>query len=383
MHANSPNRLAELDILRALAVLLVVGRHVEFSSDASALLAAWHCGGWVGVDLFFVLSGFLVSGLLFREYLARGTIDIKRFLIRRGLKIYPAFYAFFLLTLAPFVLWQRRPATLDIVGELLFLQNAIGSVWEHTWSLAVEEHFYLGIAALVAVLVSRRTVQRPLAVLPAVLIVLAVAALALRLANVHEAWTRSCYSTPMRIDSLGFGVLLAYGWHFHGERMRARLAPRVAAIFVVGLGLLAPAFVLPLRTTAGMSTWGFTAFYVGSGLLLMSCIVTRLPDWRFTRLLALVGRHSYSIYLWHMPVILWLVPAVTQRMGLANDWATAMVAVTLSVGVGLLMSRLVELPVLWLRERYFPSRSAEPLAADAPPRGEHEPLPADGRLATS
>src|SRR4051794_7562171 len=94
----SATRLASLDVLRAVAIFLVLGRHMPpfTSSSASApmltFLHAWECGGWIGVDLFFVLSGFLVAGLLFREHQLFGTIRYGHFLARRGLKIYPAFY---------------------------------------------------------------------------------------------------------------------------------------------------------------------------------------------------------------------------------------------------------------------------------------------------
>src|ERR1700683_1541313 len=84
-------RNKRLDVLRCVAVLLVMFRH----SDVSDFLRRV---GWIGVDLFFVLSGFLISGLLFSEYKKRHAISLKRFFIRRGLKIYPAFYVFLLLT---------------------------------------------------------------------------------------------------------------------------------------------------------------------------------------------------------------------------------------------------------------------------------------------
>src|SRR5258708_39463837 len=142
--------MLSLAVLRAVAVLLVIGHHVQFGSDAPAVLRAWHLGGWIGVDLFFVLSGFLVSGLLFREQMRYGTVRVGRFLVRRGLKIYPAFYCFLLATLVVITVSKKCPPADQITGEVLFLQNYLGGVWNHTWSLAVEEHFYIGIALLVA-----------------------------------------------------------------------------------------------------------------------------------------------------------------------------------------------------------------------------------------
>src|SRR5262245_19628234 len=103
MDFSKPHRLRELDILRGVAILLVLGRHVIDIPDTvpplvRRLFFVWRQIGWIGVDLFFVLSGFLVSGLLFGEYRLTGRIRLGRFLIRRGLKIYPSFYFFLFLS---------------------------------------------------------------------------------------------------------------------------------------------------------------------------------------------------------------------------------------------------------------------------------------------
>src|SRR5580700_3805244 len=100
-----PKRLASLDSLRAVAILLVVGGHMPHIDlpNGDVLLGLithyWQEGGWIGVDLFFVLSGFLIGGLLFREYRQYGAISFGRFFIRRGLKIYPPFFAMIAVTI--------------------------------------------------------------------------------------------------------------------------------------------------------------------------------------------------------------------------------------------------------------------------------------------
>src|SRR5437588_427180 len=115
---------------RGAALLLVLGRHLELGDECHPLLALWHRGGWVAVDLFFVLSGFLVSGLLFREYQRRGSLALSRFLVRRGLRIYPSFYLLLLCTwlAAPFF---HTPSTARrrFLAEIFFVQNYYRGVW--------------------------------------------------------------------------------------------------------------------------------------------------------------------------------------------------------------------------------------------------------------
>jgi len=117
-------------------------------------------GGWSGVDLFFVLSGFLVSGLLFNEYKKSQSIKPGRFLIRRGFKIYPGFIFFIATTFIIETFWQntlgvRLPIS-DYIRDLFFLHNYFGGRWTHTWSLDVEEAFYFLLTAMFVILVKSK-----------------------------------------------------------------------------------------------------------------------------------------------------------------------------------------------------------------------------------
>jgi len=95
---NSRNR--SLDVLRGIAILLVLGRHFNY-------FPLWRQAGWIGVDLFIVLSGFLISGLLFQEYKNTGKLDVRRFILRRGLKIWPSYYLLILATMLFYVFIAR------------------------------------------------------------------------------------------------------------------------------------------------------------------------------------------------------------------------------------------------------------------------------------
>src|SRR5438874_6217145 len=117
MLAKLTARNQRLDILRGIAILLVLGRHHD-------TIPLWSKIGWVGVDLFFVLSGFLISGLLFSEYKTQNSISFKRFFIRRGLKIYPAFYLFLFLTgILSRVVFHTHLLVPHYLHEVFFVQN--------------------------------------------------------------------------------------------------------------------------------------------------------------------------------------------------------------------------------------------------------------------
>ena len=357
-------RSAALDALRALAVLLVLGRHFPEPPPGSALPAwmeVWQRGGWIGVDLFFVLSGFLVSGLLFREYRRFGEISYGHFLARRGFKIYPAFYVMFAAVLLyaghmgrAFVGWPL------VFSEALFVQNYGPALFPHTWSLAVEEHFYLLLPLLLLAVRGRK--DAPFANLPRLFIVVAVLALAGRIATAQMLDFRlktHLFPTHLRLDSLLFGVLLSWAGQFHPmavEQVWKRFRWPLAAVAVV---LAAPAFCMEIGSGWYLHTVGLTGFYFAGGVLLMFAL-----RWKTAwRPLAFIGAQSYSIYLWHIPVrffgLGWLprdAAPVTQ--------AAAYLA--LSIVVGIVAAWLVERPFLALRDRLFPTRS------------RRAPLPVDG-----
>jgi peptidoglycan/LPS O-acetylase OafA/YrhL len=323
------------------------------------LTSIWQHGGWIGVDLFFVLSGFLVSGLLFREYQRHGSVDVVRFLIRRGFKIYPGFWVLLAVTVA-FRLGLGGPLPVrQLMGEGLFVQNYMGGLWNHTWSLAVEEHFYLLLALMTAWLVRPRRSARthPFACLPAIFAVVAISSILFRVraAVLPFAMPTHIFATHIRMDSLFFGVLLSYCWHFKGLATHTWLARRSFWLFGIGVSLLLPAFLFQQRTT-WIPVAGLTLFYLGSGALLLAMLYTPMPDTRAVRGLASIGTFSYSIYLWHMPVQQWLIPIIEGIINTPLHWyAHAAVYLVGSVVVGIEACRVIEYPMLRLRDRLYPA----------------------------
>lgn len=164
-------RLPQLDILRGVAVLLVLARHLAvgypFAGRLQPLVRITFDFGWTGVDLFFVLSGFLVGGLLFKEWRQRSRIDIPRFLIRRGFKIWPAYFIYIaamaVLYTADGSLGPPRQALTLLSPNFAHFQSYLPTPLLHTWSLSVEEHFYLALP-LILLLAARRPAEGRLAV---------------------------------------------------------------------------------------------------------------------------------------------------------------------------------------------------------------------------
>lgn len=369
------NRNWALDCLRLVAVLLVLCRH-QIGEPIDASAALWETlrrGSWVGVDIFFVLSGFLVGGLLFQEHQLRGTLDWRRFLVRRGLKIYPTFYIW--LGVFLFGRWANGslPPVRHIFGEVFFLQNYLGRLRDHTWSLAVEEHFYLLLVGILAVLAGRKRVSPdPFKHVPMMVAFVGLLCLSLRLATAR--WTGDAgdapnYWTHLRLDSLAFGVLLAHWRASRPAAVDGWARPRRCKLVLAGLLCLAPAFVLPIETSWWIRTFGFTLNCLGAGALVMACVDLGAGDApsRLCRAAAWLGAFSYPIYVWHMEVVLRVYAGLHLAAGW-SVWSTAAISVIASLCVGVAFGCWVERPVLWLRDRFFPSRSG----ADVSARSETE-----------
>ena len=166
--------------------------------------------------------------------------------------------------------------------------------------------------------------------------------------------------THLRIDALAFGVLLAHWQSSKPLAMAGWVRPRRRWLILAGMLCLSPAFVLPIETDRWVRTFGFTFNYLGSGALLVACVdlgAGTAPS-RLWKMIAWLGAWSYPIYVWHMEVVLRVYAGLHLAAGW-SVWSTAAISVIASLCVGVAFGRWVERPVLWWRDRFFPSRNGD------------------------
>ena len=352
-------RLPALDGLRALAVLAVLCYHLGFS---------WARGGYLGVDLFFVLSGFLITSLLLEEHEDTGAIRLRAFWGRRARRLLPALFAMVVAVMI-FVVVEGRYGQSDFVAAfdlsalraqafatLLYVANwqdiiaqhsyfaqfSAPSPLQHTWSLAIEEQFYLFWPFVtVGLLAKGLATRRRLGVVVSVAIAIASTVLMWLYFTPGADPSRAYYGTDTRLADLAVGAVLAWL-----TARRPETPPRIAAALraVAPLALVA---LLVLMVTAGTPGGIPDNFMFEGGFLLASvlCVLVVADVRRDGSLLArgfalrpivAIGLVSYGIYLWHWPVIVFLTGQTT---GLS--------------GTGLLAARLLVIAALTLASYYL------------------------------
>jgi peptidoglycan/LPS O-acetylase OafA/YrhL len=352
VQGGNGTRSAVLDAVRGVAILQVLVWHywvpgfLHSKIGGARVLAFLLNMSWTGVDLFFVLSGFLIGGILLDHRDEPNVLPV--FYIRRVLRIFPL-YAF---VLVPFLLGGggNKPAYIGFMQNLMWAREGHwGPEWIGvTWSLAVEEQFYLILPAMIRFVPAAR-----LPVLLLVLIALAPGARAVAWLGFGNAY--ACYMLmPCRMDALFAGVLVA--WVVRDPRWRRRLGSSRALVGFSGVG-----FVLLLGCDADQlsplfCTVGYSAVAVFYAAVVLQLALHPPGSGWPVRLLGWFGLHAYGIYLLHCPIELIVARQV------ATGLPGLIVATVLTLLAAMVSWRMVERPCIRLGHRKF-RYGARPAAA--------------------
>lgn len=335
-----------LDGIRTLAIAMVIFFHGH---------VPFFAGAFVGVDIFFVLSGFLITGLLLQEIKETGRIRLVRFYIRRALRLYPALVVMLTLVLLYDLYYAKAGYYREVIASGLYVMNyamAFGYVrmftlLSHTWTLAVEEQFYLIWPLLLLLLRRAYPDERIVGVLG-----LAV--------GFSVAWyLLSMYATPvalsvnLRSDTRMSGLLL--GSVLSAIRFYRWRTPFINNVLLVSSCVLLWCIVVP---PYGMSNHKISVIPILTADIFAFCLIAKVTEEKTSpvgvslgaALPAFIGRISYGLYLFHVPVGVWARQAT-------NDWKLALIMTLIgSTALALLSYFTVE---LWARRvKYRPAPTA-------------------------
>ena len=344
-----------LDGIRAIAVIMVLAYHLKLALFKS---------GFLGVTVFFVLSGYLITGILISEVEEEGTIDLKNFWLRRIRRLVPAVMSMAVVIIFVSAVVNRIIFTKgckDFLASVLGFNNwwqifnkvsyfeaaGVTSPFTHCWSLAIETQFYLiyplillGIYKLVKSRGEGRAKRGLLFAGVTLLLALISVILMIVLFDPQQDASRVYYGTDTRAFSLLFGALLAILWEY-------RMVPRrlsASVNMVLGSVSFAVLLVMTIAINGSSNFWYRGGQFVGTILtVLVIYTVSGRKTWlsRFLSnpVLKWIGDRSYSIYLWHYPIILLI------SKGIKASWWITLIEIVLSVVLAELSYRFIETPI--------------------------------------
>ena len=351
--AQAKGRNFNLDVVRAAAISMVVLAHTAVMSPVrrpTALTFSWI--GQFGVDLFFVLSGWLIGGLFWKEWVKEGAVRWPRFFFRRALRTVPPYLVALPCAWIAVRLFAPERSRFDW-GYLLFLQNYYQKIpfFSISWSLCVEEHFYLFLPGLVLLALRRRHAIHLL--FGALVLLSPLCRTCLESTQTIDDFNRSVLATHLRLEGLILGFWAAYARACHPVSW-ARLAGLFRWLIWPALAFLLFSPLVPGRL---FYEWGFTGLAVS--FLIAVGLAVESPAWRLPAAAAVsrLAGMSYSIYLTHS-LMIHAARALALHGGRWAEfiyWPLALIVI-LAAGYGFYI--VVEKTSLRLREYLLPAKAA-------------------------
>lgn len=366
---NSPQKFYGLDNLRAFAIIMVFLFHYPRWFDHPAWFPDILKFGWTGVDLFFVLSGFLIASQLFAQINKEGSFSMKDFYIKRFFRIIPIYYfvlaMYFIFPilsgdqlLPP--LWKFLTFTHNLGFTDFDTHRSFGVVW----SLCVEEHFYLLLPVTLLLLLKTGWFKKA----GVLLLILFLAGFLIRMYSWYEIyipqssgienrafWIQTIYyPTYCRLDGLLVGVAIA-GLYNNLPTLFTRLSKYANRIITVGLLILTIAYFLYSNSIGfGRSIFSFPMVSIGFGCLVLGAIIPTsfLYQWK-SKMLTKIAELSYALYLVHMGVIL-LTQKIFFDFGIAKDSnLTFVLSIIFCVLIALILHYSIEKSFMKMRSRFL------------------------------
>ncbi|MBF0489822.1 MAG: acyltransferase [Candidatus Omnitrophica bacterium] len=353
------NYYSFLDGLRAISILLVIGHHLNVSFNMKIILGSLYAWasvpmrlGFLGVDIFFVISGFLITGLLVQE---DSKPNIPRFYIRRFFKIIPSYLAVILLTYLVFAfMGEADTSKYSMMNYLLMIQNYthIYAPLGHLWSIAVEEHFYIIYPIFIYLIYSisdnnptifRRNLIKAILIL--IFLVIFIRFFSFLFDPLQAPWPWQ--KTHVRFDALlAGGVLKCLEPDLPKDKYRRTVYSWVVLI-PAGIFLIS----LLSMSSSSMQYLDYCKAYLLAALIITSCLLqqnflNKLLSFKFLRW---IGRNSYGIYLWHYPILLFFRKIPNMAL---DRWETVVLYLILAIAAGVLSTATLEKYFLNLRERF-------------------------------